>query len=290
MLHEIYPHIFDNQFKKQEPKPNDFIIIFNGSKTLLKKDGEKFTIPQISDFFSDDDPNKKSLNEFHGHYLLSIDGTAYFLEDPKEDSNKVENISAEYFEFVGNRAFRNLEDITQRLGGATAAHIAHWESLNKYCGRCGTQTTYSTTERALICPNCKNTIYPRISPVVIVAVRNGDKLLMARNLDLPDKSHLFLISGFVEVGESLEQAVAREVEEEAGLKVKNIEYFSSQPWPFSDSLIAGFNAELDGDDKIHIQESEIETALWVSREDIPEYDTSVSISSALIENFRRKSY
>jgi NAD+ diphosphatase len=129
-------------------------------------------------------------------------------------------------------------------------------------------------------------VYPRISPVVIVAVRNGDKLLMAHNIDNPNP-RLFLISGFVEVGESLEQAVHREVMEEAGLRVKNIRYFGSQPWPFSDSLIAGFTAELDGDDTIRMQKEELSEAMWVRREDIPEYETDVSISCCLIENFRR---
>ena len=131
-----------------------------------------------------------------------------------------------------------------------------------------------------------NPVSPRISPVVIVAVRNGDKLLMAHNIDNPNP-RLFLISGFVEVGESLEQAVHREVLEEAGLRVKNIRYFGSQPWPFSDSLIAGFTAELDGDDTIHMQKEELSEAMWVRREDIPEYETDVSISCCLIENFRR---
>ena len=102
----------------------------------------------------------------------------------------------------------------------------------------------------MICPSCKNTVYPKISPVVIVAVHNGNELLMARNLDNPDKTRMFLISGFVEIGESLEQAVKREVLEEAGVRVKNIKYFGSQPWPFSESLISGYTAELDGDPTI----------------------------------------
>ena len=146
--------------------------------------------------------------------------------------------------------------------------------------------TRGEKERSMVCPKCGNVVYPRISPVVIVAVRNGDKLLMAHNIDNPNP-RLFLISGFVEIGESLEQAVHREVLEEACVKVKNIRYFGSQPWPFSDSLIAGFTAELDGDDTIHIQEAELSEAMWVRREDIPEYETDVSISCCLIENFRR---
>lgn len=190
----------------------------------------------------------------------------------------------EGFEFMGNRSFRTMSPL-ERMGGATAAHIAHWESLNKFCGKCGNVTIRGDRERSIICPKCGNTVYPRISPVVIVAVRNGDKLLMAHNIDNPNP-RLFLISGFVEIGESLEQAAHREVMEEAGVKIKNLKYFGSQPWPFSDSLIAGWTAELDGDDTIHMQAEELSEAMWVKREDIPPYETDVSISCCLIEDFR----
>lgn len=270
MIHEIAPHKLHNEFRIQEPESHDYFIRTFNNRVLLKKVGDEYQIPHICDF-----PNIPC------HYLLSVDGSSYFLDNQIES----EEAPADY-EFVPNRAFRNLKDRLERLGGATAFHLAHWESLNKFCGHCGHAMDRSAKERAMVCPHCKNTVYPRISPVVIVAVHNGDQLLMARNLDHPDKSRLFLISGFVEIGESLEQAVEREVMEEAGLHIKNVKYFGSQPWPFSDSLIAGFTAELDGSAEIHIQESEIETAMWVKREDIPEYDTSVSISSCLIEDFR----
>ena len=270
MIHEIAPHKLNNEFKTISPKPNDYLIFFNGEQTLFKKAGEGvYEIPRVRDF-----PNCES------HYLISIDGDAYFLYN----TNLPE--IPEGYEFRGNRTFRTLENHLERLGGATAVHIAKWESLNKFCGKCGCMMKHSTKERAMVCPACKNTVYPKISPVVIVAVRNGNELLMARNLDNPDKTRLFLISGFVEIGESLEQAVKREVMEEAGVRVKNIKYFGSQPWPFSESLISGYTAELDGDSTIHMQEAELATAMWVKREDIPEYDTSVSISSCLIENFR----
>lgn len=270
MIHEIFPHKLFNEFRQQKPKASDIFIHYKNGKVLMKKKNDSFEFPRVEDF-----PTSPC------HYLFSIDEQGYFLCDCELD------ISDSTYEFVNNRTFRSLENHCERLGGAVAWHIANWESLNKFCGKCGAKTDFSTSERAMVCPHCKNTIYPKISPVVIVAVHDGDRLLMARNLDHPDKSKLFLISGFVEIGESLEQAVEREVMEEAGIHVKNIKYFASQPWPFSDSMIAGFTAELDGDAKLHIQESEIETATWVNREDIPEYDTSVSISSCLIENFRK---
>ena len=91
----------------------------------------------------------------------------------------------------------------------------------------------------------------------------------------------------MEVGESLEEAARREVMEETGIHIKNLKYFGSEPWPFSDSLIAGFTAELEGNDEIHMQDKELSDAKWVRRTDIPEYETDVSISCCLIEAFRR---
>lgn len=268
MIHEIAPHVLDNQFKIQDPKADDYCILYNGSKSLLKKTASGYAIPTVSE-----------IPDSEGHYLLNIDGRAYFTQQVAEDYEAPEG-----FEFMGNRSFRTMSPL-ERMGGATAAHIAHWESLNKFCGKCGNVTIRGDRERSIICPKCGNTVYPRISPVVIVAVRNGDKLLMAHNIDNPNP-RLFLISGFVEIGESLEQAAHREVMEEAGVKIKNLKYFGSQPWPFSDSLIAGWTAELDGDDTIHMQAEELSEAMWVKREDIPPYETDVSISCCLIEDFR----
>ena len=276
MLHEIGAHQLHNEFRSQSPKPDDFLVVYVGERSLLKKNGESFEIPRVSDFKRENIPC---------HYLFSIDDTAYFLAESYFSKPLVESLPEE-FVLCPTRTYRYMSDPLVRLGGATAAHIAHWESLNKCCGRCGNITVRAERERAIVCPKCGNTIYPRISPVVIVAVRNEDKLLMAHNIDNPNP-RLFLISGFVEIGESLEQAVHREVMEEAGLRVKNVRYFGSQPWPFSDSLIAGFTAELDGDETIRMQEAELSEAMWVKREDIPEYETDVSISCCLIENFRR---
>ncbi len=276
MIHEILPHKLYNEFKICGPKSTDFVIRYDGAKTLLKK-GTAYTIPRVGELL---ELEGKSLGDFEGHYLFSIDETAFFLDDSVACGDAPEG-----YEYMVSRTFRNMNPV-ERLGGATAAHLAHWESLNRFCGRCGSEMARGEKERSMVCPKCGNVVYPRISPVVIVAVHNGDKLLMAHNIDNPNP-RLFLISGFVEIGESLEQAVHREVLEEAGLRVKNVRYFGSQPWPFSDSLIAGFTAELDGDDTIHMQKEELSEAMWVKREDIPEYETDVSISCCLIENFRQ---
>ena len=279
MIHNIFPHKLYGEFDNCEPKPNDYVIRYDGEKTLLRKlkGSGSYAIPRVAELLK---AEGKTLDKFSGHYLFRIDDTSFFLED-----GIIAKDAPKGYEYMGSRTFRSMPP-EERMGGATAVHIAHWESLNKFCGRCGNITSRSETERSVVCPKCGNVIYPRISPVVIVAVHNGDKLLMAHNIDNPNP-RLFLISGFVEIGESLEQAAHREVMEEAGLRIKNLKYFGSQPWPFSDSIISGFTAELDGDDTIHMQEAELSKALWVRRKDIPEYETDVSISCCLIENFRR---
>ena len=152
-------------------------------------------------------------------------------------------------------------------------------------GYCGTKTEKSATERALICSKCKNIEYPKISPAVIVAIRNGNKLLLTKNAKGTYKYYA-LVAGFVEVGETLEEAVAREVKEEVGLKVKNIRPYKSQPWSFSDTMMLAFIADLDGDDKITLQEEELSEARWFEREDVPVLPFHISVGHEMIQKFR----
>ena len=140
-------------------------------------------------------------------------------------------------------------------------------------------------ERAFVCKECGNLVYGKICPVVIVSLTWGDKLLMAHNLNNPDPKP-YLISGFVEMGESLEQAAVREVKEETGVSIKNLRYIGSEPWPFSNSLIAGFTAELEGSPAITVQRSELSFAKWVARKDIGEYTGRLSISGTMIKRFK----
>ena len=128
--------------------------------------------------------------------------------------------------------------------------------------------------------------FPRISPAIIVLVERDGKALLARSPRF--KEGLFsTLAGFVEPGETLEDAVRREVKEEAGIDVKNIRYFGSQPWPFPDSLMVGFTAEYAGGE-IKIDDNEILDARWFSAEDMPEIPGKISIARALIDYFLEK--
>lgn len=126
---------------------------------------------------------------------------------------------------------------------------------------------------------------PKICPAVVVAIRNGDKLLMSRYARGTYRRYA-LIAGYVEVGETFEECVRREVMEEVGLKVKNIRYYKSQPWSFSDSVMIGFTADLDGDDTIRLEEDELAEAGWFSRDEIVEYPPYISVGHEMMKAFK----
>jgi NAD+ diphosphatase len=164
-----------------------------------------------------------------------------------------------------------------------ALGITAWDRDHKYCGRDGQATERSTTERVRTCPACGFGAYPRLSPAVIMLVERDGKCLLARNArtKMPFFSTL---AGFVEVGETLEEAVAREVHEEAGIVISDIEYFGSQPWPFTGSLMIGFTAKW-ASGEIHADPSEIMEAAWFSPDALPIVPPRLSIARELIDAF-----
>ena len=145
---------------------------------------------------------------------------------------------------------------------------------------CGT-----SRQRALTCPACGATVYPAIAPAVVVAVVDGNRIVLTRYAGRPHR-RLALVAGFMEVGETLEDTVRREVREEIGAAVTNIRYYKSQPWGFSGSMLAGFFADLSGPPELTVDTGELSEALWVRREDIPPEGVNVSLTSEMIEAFR----
>ena len=127
----------------------------------------------------------------------------------------------------------------QMFAAFTAYHLSGWYYDNQFCGTCGNRVRHSASERAMVCPSCGRKIYPRLQPAVIVAVTDGDRIILTRYADRP-VTHYALIAGFTEIGETLEETVAREVMEEVGLKVHNIRYFKSQPWGIADDILSGY--------------------------------------------------
>ncbi|KPJ75217.1 MAG: NUDIX hydrolase [Deltaproteobacteria bacterium SG8_13] len=189
----------------------------------------------------------------------------------------------EGLEFVGLRQLFGVveEDLLWIAGRAN--QLVHWAVNHRFCGRCGQLARDKEDERARICDACRLVYYPRISPAVIVAVVRGDRLLLARSTRFTSSFHSVL-AGFVETGETLEEAVRREVFEEVGIDVHNIRYFGSQPWPFPDSLMVAFTAEYAGGE-ITLDDDEIVTADWYHAADLPRVPGKISIARRLIDWF-----
>ncbi len=159
--------------------------------------------------------------------------------------------------------------------------LLDWRRNHRFCGRCGTPTAMKTTEFAMACPSCGLLAYPRISPAVMVLVRRGNELLLARSPHF--RPGVFsALAGFVEAGETIEHCAAREVREEVGVEIANLRYFRSQPWPFPDSLMVAFFADYAGGE-IKPDPTEIEAAAWFSRDALPPLPDHASISRHLIE-------
>ena len=168
----------------------------------------------------------------------------------------------------------------------TAAHLARWRRTSRFCGACGTATQPSPRHQAMVCPSCGHLAFPKVSPAVIVQVTRDDRILLGRSRRHPHGG-FSVLAGFVDPGEKLEDTVRREVEEESGIRVRNVRYFGSQPWPFPDSLMVGFTAVYDGGSLVN-RDDELEDIGWFSADALPPVPPAYSIARALIDDFVRR--
>lgn len=170
---------------------------------------------------------------------------------------------------------------TEFLQASRAVQLLEWRRNHKFCSHCGHMTEIHAKEYAMVCPACGYHQYPRVQPCIITIITKGDdEILLAKSAH--NKSNMYgLIAGFVEVGETLEEAVQREAFEEVGLKLKNIRYMSSQPWPFPSNLMIAFHAEYDSGD-IQLQVEEISEAQFFKFDQLPEIPFKGSIAHAMI--------
>lgn len=187
-------------------------------------------------------------------------------------------------EFCGLRGLFDGLPADQFWMAGRAAQLAHWNRTHQFCGQCGHPTQDADDERAKRCPQCGHSSYPRISPAIIVAVVNDQQeLLLAHAKHFPSDLYS-VIAGFVEPGETLEDAVRREVKEEVNLEVTDIRYFGSQPWPFPDSLMLAFTARHAGGE-IEVDAVEITDAGWYTAATLPQIPGPISVSRKLIDWF-----
>lgn len=324
MIQDILPHKYDNSFKQPALAKDSFLLYIHRGTILLRgrdeqgkenqEQGKKqdyrekiyasaHTLPAPDAL---ELPAAAQLEETglipglsaRAEYLFSIDEIPYFMVrsaegDPalklaeEENQETFQEDGSGKFSFQGPAYFRIMQPEYQAFAAITAVQLFRWKESRKFCGCCGSRTEDSRTERALVCTKCGHTEYPKICPAVIVAVTDGDRLLMSRYKGRAYRGYA-LIAGFVEIGETFEETVRREVMEEVGLKVKNIRYYKSQPWAFTDTEMIGFFAELDGDDAIRLQEDELSEAGWYRRDEIPEDVSSISVGSEMKMAFKHQ--
>jgi NAD+ diphosphatase len=248
---------------------------FSGDRLLVHSEGDQARLLDYADLAKLDVPFDQ------GHYLGRMDDVdCYTVELPSP-------------EIPADAALEGLRALYGRLPeheysiAGRAVQILLWDKTHRFCGRCGQPTINAPSDhdRAKLCPQCGLLSFPRLSPAVIMLIRRGEhELLLARNRGFAE-GFFSVLAGFVEPGETLEEAVAREVREEVDLEIENIRYFGSQPWPFPNSLMIGFTADyLSGE--IRPQPEEIVEANWYSRRDeLPRLPGKLSIARRLIDAF-----
>ena len=286
MIQDIFPKKLDNSYRKEKAGPDDFLMLFDDGRLFLKYDetGGSLVFPKVSD--------ENEAGALDGLiYLFSVDNEKYFLNNGFSTKEKIKEKGYGCFTLREIRAFKTgCKD--KVFAAYTAFHLWKWYEDNKFCGRCGTALVHDSTEisggkmpeRALCCLSCGNKIYPRINPAVIIGITNGDKMVITKYRR--GYANNALVAGFTEIGETLEETVKREVMEEVGLKVKNIKYYKSQPWGMAMDILAGFFCEVDGDDTIKMDESELKYAEWVEREKIELQPSEYSLTNEMMKLFK----
>ena len=248
---------------------------FQGDRLLVRPRASSLSIPCLVDF------EESGFTAVRQHYLGKFSNRHCYAVELDEGISPPGEM-----DFQGLRQVYGLIDEDLFALAGRALQIVEWDRTNQYCSRCGSRMGTSPTERAKECPHCGLLAFPRLSPAIIVLVEREDKLLLARPYHFPPGRYS-VIAGFVEPGETLEEAVVREVREEVGLALKDIHYFGSQPWPFPHSLMIGFTASYAGG-KISLDDAEIEDAGWFTPDNLPDIPGKISIARKLIDCFLAK--
>jgi NAD+ diphosphatase len=250
-----------------------FWFIFHDQKLLI--DTTKIGTDAICGWSPEQLGVTTTFSQFLGRYGRT---NCFVAEVPKSPTSLPHSV-----QFKGLRAlFGTMDDDLFILAGK-AMQILHWHKEHRFCGKCGTAMKNRKTELAKICPACGFVSFPRLSPAVIMSVTRGNQILLGRAPRFPPGMYSTL-AGFVEPGETLEEAVKREVREEVNIRINNIKYVASQPWPFPHSIMIGFSASyVDGE--IEIDNHELEDAKWFSVRNLPALPSKITIARLLIDNF-----
>ena len=276
MVQDIAAKKLYNEYTNKRPAQTDYMVVFQQKKILARKLHGRICLPRLSDLLADG----MSLNEnADSQYLFRINEEQYFLYPDLLNPDVMSDV-----QWISLAQIRSQAEHEICFAAYTAYHLYQWYQSNRFCGCCGSRTVPDQQERMLYCTQCGNQIYPRISPAVIVAVTNGDQILLTRYANREYQRYA-LVAGFTEIGETAEETVRREVMEETGVSVKNIRYYKSQPWGVDGNLLLGYFAELDGSAEIRMDEQELSAAQWAGWEDLKDMDDSFSLTGEMMRVF-----
>jgi len=263
--------------KPAEDREEPFFFLFRENELLVKGDEDGTGIPRAGDL------QREGISVKDSMFLGTLDGISCYVGQVEDhERNGAVSSQREMF-FSGLRPLLGqIEDELFRVAG-TAFQVVNWDRTHRYCGQCGDLMSLKSDERAKVCPRCGLTNFSRISPAIIVAIVKENRILLARANRFPTGLYSVL-AGFVEPGENLEECARREVREEVGIRIKDIKYFGSQPWPFPHSLMIGFTARYAGGD-LRIDPAEIAEAGWFGKDDLPKIPPFGTIARELIEWF-----
>lgn len=249
------------------------ILAFRGSELLVNESGTDVAQP----------PQTSHVPAGAGNTVVVGQWRQWTIATRHVDASTVAPTGARW---AGLRSLFGVMDDGLVAVAGRAFQIADWDRTHRYCGVCATETERDSKERSRRCPTCGHTAYPRISPAMMCLVKRGREILLARNVNFPAGRYSAL-AGFLEAGESVENAIHREVEEEVGIRVSNLRYFASQSWPFPHSLMIAFTAEYAGGE-LRPNGHEIAEADWFDRDHLPQLPPRISIARALIDDTLRR--
>jgi NAD+ diphosphatase len=244
-------------------------FVFSGT-TLLVAAMPPAALPRV------ENPANLALTLRRSQYLGVLAGEHCYAGEVEKDVSPPQGWAWQNLRSL----FGVLEEPLFALAGR-ALQLIDWDRTHEYCGACGTPTRPKDEERSRLCPACGLAVYPRLAPAVMCLARRGTQLLLARSPRFAAEMYSAL-AGFVEPGETLEQCVEREVQEEVGVRVRNLRYFGSQPWPFPHSLMIAFHAEYESGE-IRVDGVEIEHAQWFEIENLPRLPSKISVARRLID-------
>lgn len=281
MIQDIAPLRLKNEYQKKKIEKKSRIIGFFEQKIFLRSEGTQITYLTYEELEKACEQQGIKVPKCQFLFSMGLDKSEenYFLADFSSLQ------SFQGYDFYDMFTIRSMEPKELVFAGTTAWHLFVWYRDNQYCGRCGKALQHEEGIRALRCPACGNMVFPKIAPAVIVAVTKGEYILMTKYANRQYKRYA-LIAGFTEIGETAEETVAREVMEEAGVKVKNIRYYKSQPWGFDSNLLLGYFCELDGDDGITMDAEELSVAEWVHYSDVPGDPEGLSLTREMMMRFK----